>query len=168
MPVGSKSKTGWYELKPRGKLPDKRSYHGAVIYDGYIYIHGGKDIKEGFYDDMWRLRLSDFKEEDLDEQQLEAAERGETLIWEPVNMHGDVPGKIAYQTAFMQSQDMYVFGGLNDKGENNSDIYTFDMNSCKWTRFEQDANSPSSRDNHSMCLDGDNVYVFGGFVNGVR
>lgn len=103
MPVGSKSKSGWYELKPWGKLPDKRSYHGAVIYDGYIYIHGGKDIKEGFYDDMWRLRLSDFKEQDLDEQELEAAERGDILVWESVDMHGDLPGKIAYHTSVMQS-----------------------------------------------------------------
>jgi hypothetical protein len=52
MPCGSVCQSGWYELKAKGKLPDKWSYHSAVIYDGKLFIYGGEDIKEGKYSDL--------------------------------------------------------------------------------------------------------------------
>jgi len=60
MPIGSKCQSGWYELKAKGKLPNKRSYHSAVVYDGKLYIYGGEDIKEGRSDDLWSLDLEAF------------------------------------------------------------------------------------------------------------
>lgn len=42
------------------------------------------------------------------------------------------------------------------------------MNSYKWTKKETTGQIPAARDDHSICLDGDNLYLFGGFVSGVR
>jgi N-acetylneuraminic acid mutarotase len=63
---------------------------------------------------------------------------------------------------------MYIFGGNNSKGENNPYMYQLDMNSYKWTKKETTGHVLAGRDDHSICLDGDNLYMFGGFVNGVR
>ena len=63
---------------------------------------------------------------------------------------------------------MYVFGGLNDHGENVEDFYQLDMNSFKWSKFETSGDIPEPRDDHSMCQVGNKLYLFGGFVSGVR
>jgi N-acetylneuraminic acid mutarotase len=63
---------------------------------------------------------------------------------------------------------MYVFGGVNQRGENNPHVYQLDMNSFKWTKKETTGHVPAPRDDHSICTDGDNLYLFGGYVSGVR
>lgn len=58
---------------------------------------------------------------------------------------------------------MYVFGGINLE-----EFYSLDMNSFKWSKFETKGDVPAPRDDHSLCKVGDSVYIYGGFVNGVR
>lgn len=41
------------------------------------------------------------------------------------------------------------------------------MNSLKWTKLDG-SGIPEPRDDHSISVDGDFLYVFGGFVSGVR
>lgn len=48
------------EIRLQGKLPERRSNHAAFIYEGrgkYLYVHGGRDLKEGALDSLWRLDL---------------------------------------------------------------------------------------------------------------
>lgn len=78
MPYGHKCSSGWYELKAKGKLPDKRSYHSTVIYDGKMYVFGGEDIKDGRIGDLWALDLDAFldkEDKELDDKELEDEER---------------------------------------------------------------------------------------------
>jgi N-acetylneuraminic acid mutarotase len=63
---------------------------------------------------------------------------------------------------------MYIIGGVNAKGENNPFMYQLDMNSFKWTKKETTGTYPGGRDDFGMSLEGDNLYVFGGFVSGRR
>lgn len=58
---------GWYELRLQGKLPERRSNHCSFItHDGngtqYLYIHGGRDLKEGAHSSMWRLNLREVEQ----------------------------------------------------------------------------------------------------------
>lgn len=46
-------------------------------------------------------------------------------------------------------------------------MYSLDMNSYKWMKKENSGHAPAGRDDFGMSLDGDNLYVFGGFVSGV-
>jgi len=62
---------------------------------------------------------------------------------------------------------MYLIGGIDNHGSNNPNFYSLDMNSFKWSIIEAEG-TPEPRDDHSICIDGDNLYVFGGFVSGVR
>jgi len=52
----------WIEVRLSGKLPERRSNHCAFILtmkDGeYLYVHGGRDLKEGSISTMWKVNLS--------------------------------------------------------------------------------------------------------------
>jgi len=52
----------WIEVRLQGKLPERRSNHCAFILtlrnEEYLYVHGGRDLKEGSIATMWRLNLS--------------------------------------------------------------------------------------------------------------
>jgi hypothetical protein len=47
----------WMEFKVIGKNIQPRSYHIAVVYGSYMYIHGGYDVDKGFLSDFYRLQL---------------------------------------------------------------------------------------------------------------
>jgi hypothetical protein len=53
----------WVELRLQGKLPERRSNHCSFIcmIDGeeWMYIHGGRDLKEGAISTMWRVNLTE-------------------------------------------------------------------------------------------------------------
>jgi len=53
---------GWVELRLQGKLPERRSNHCSFIAkdgsDEYLYIHGGRDLKEGAIESMWCVNLT--------------------------------------------------------------------------------------------------------------
>lgn len=139
MPCGAKCESGWYELKAKGKLPNKRSYHSAVVYDGKLYIYGGEDIKEGRSDDLWSLDLDAFIEfEDKEVEESTIDDLSEKFTWQRVKTHGDSPGPLAHHKACVHNQCMYMFGGINDHDENVEHFYSLDMNSFKWSKFEVD------------------------------
>jgi len=52
----------WFEIRMQGKLPERRSNHVAFIWvnqgNEYMYIHGGRDLKEGNLNSMWRVNLT--------------------------------------------------------------------------------------------------------------
>ena len=41
------------------------------------------------------------------------------------------------------------------------------MNTFKWLKKEPTGQIPAGRDDFGMTLDGDNLYLFGGFVSGI-
>lgn len=47
----------WMEFKVIGKNIQPRSYHVAVVYGSYLYVHGGYDVDKGFLSDFYRLQL---------------------------------------------------------------------------------------------------------------
>lgn len=56
----------WYEVRVQGKLPERRSNHCAFIWSNngneFMYIHGGRDLKEGTISSMWRINLSNIQQ----------------------------------------------------------------------------------------------------------
>lgn len=74
------------EVRLGGKLPERRSNHAAFIYENlqanqrYLYIHGGRDLREGAVDNMWRL--------DLDSLMRSSEDASYPVQWEPVAYRG--------------------------------------------------------------------------------
>ena len=50
----------WRKVDVLGHLPARRSNAACCIADdGFLYVHGGNDLKEGLLSDLWRVNLSD-------------------------------------------------------------------------------------------------------------
>jgi len=58
----TKEEECWFEIRMQGKLPERRSNHCAFVWvnqgSEYMYIHGGRDLKEGNIQSMWRVNLT--------------------------------------------------------------------------------------------------------------
>jgi hypothetical protein len=81
----------WSEIRVQGKLPERRSNHAAFIQNtqrNYLYIHGGRDLKEGAIDNLWRI--------DLDGLQALKTDPNRDVEWEPIKTTGAGPGKISH------------------------------------------------------------------------
>ena len=69
---------------------------------------------------------------------------------------------------------MYLFGGSNGSTDNET-LYKLDLNKYLWavvkpTYHENNKNkhNPLSRDEHSCCIYGDSMIIFGGFAQGEK
>ena len=47
----------WSEVRLQGNLPERRTNHASFVVNDYLYIHGGRDIKVGSMNNMYRLSL---------------------------------------------------------------------------------------------------------------
>ena len=82
------------------------------------YVHGGRDLKEGAMDSMWRLNLDELKNL--------ATDPTYPVSWELISGKGKNPGKISHHTCTVMGDKMILLGGL--KGDKqNSDSYIFDI-----------------------------------------
>ena len=81
-----------------------------------LYIHGGRDLKEGPISSMWRVNLSCV-------HQL-AQDPFTNVEWEQVETSGKGPGCISHHKAFPMKKEILFYGGL--KGEDsNPEIFIF-------------------------------------------
>ena len=95
----------WSEVRLSGKLPERRSNHCSFIVNDYMYIHGGRDIKEGPMASMWKMSIGGIH--DI----MDDPDNG--CSWEPVNCKGTIPGKITHHKAAVFGLSVIVFGGIN-------------------------------------------------------
>ena len=98
---------GWNELKVSGKLPERRSYHQGCIYNDYIYIFGGQDLKEGSINTVWRINIR---------QIVSGIENDKINIetqWDYLKCKGTIPQPMSHHNSFIFNNKMYCYGGLS-------------------------------------------------------
>jgi len=174
---------GWMELRPRGKLPEKRSHHSSIVYQNFLYVFGGEDSREGKYGNLWRLNLDEFIEieskadedlgredgKDSEEEETQSPTRDEKLHWRLIETKGKQPGKLSHHQTQIIGDKMYLFGGMKNDASNNKSLYSLDMSTFEWKIIEPaGGKKPEGRDDHTMVSSDGNLYVFGGFVEGKR
>lgn len=116
----------WSEIRLKGKLPERRSNHCSFIVNDYLYIHGGKDIKEGPMGNMWKLSINGINEL-MDD-------RDYGVFWEPVNCKGAMPGNISHHKPAVFGHSVVFFGGINEY-DNCPDAYEYDSNKNTWSKL---------------------------------
>ena len=80
-----------------------------------LYVHGGRDLKEGSIASMWRLNLTNIH------GMMDPDGSGDSLSdWELVQTTGTGPGKISHHTVSVRpSKEVVLYGGLKgDEGNN--------------------------------------------------
>jgi hypothetical protein len=92
-----------------------------------LYIHGGRDIKEGPMSNMWMIDIGSI------EQLMEDPNYG--AKWEPVECKGKMLGNISHHKAAVFGSTVVVYGGINDY-ENNQDAYEFDSMKNSWDKMK--------------------------------
>jgi len=88
----------WIEVRVQGKLPERRSNHTSWIHGNgsseYLYIHGGRDLKEGPVASLWRVNINLIHRMMINQDQK--------VEWEQINTTGkDSPGKISHSSAIV-------------------------------------------------------------------
>ena len=89
-----------------------------------MYIHGGRDLREGAIDNMWRL--------DLDSVIRATEDNGFPVQWEQVQFRGPKsPGRISHHRCGVSGDKVILIGGL--KGDtSNTDTWIFDLKTNQW------------------------------------
>lgn len=89
-------------------------------------------------------------------------------LWYSVSGVGESPLMRVGHTIVHKKNDsdskgkFYIIGGANPSNSFN-DVYTLDMNTLSWDKFDEDMeNFPKGRYEHSCLLDNDSIYIFGG------
>jgi hypothetical protein len=129
-----------------GKLPERRSNHGTFIYENlqatqrYLYVHGGRDLREGALDNMWRL--------DLDSV-MRACEDGTYPVqWEQIIYRGaKQPGRISHHRCAVIGDKMILVGGLKGGEVSNTECWLFDLKTNMW---EVTKTGEEAIDDHSL------------------
>ena len=51
------SQDNWSELKFQKQGPERRGYHTSFVHQGKLYVHGGHDLNECTYSNMWAIDI---------------------------------------------------------------------------------------------------------------
>jgi len=81
---------------------------------------------------------------------------------DPIDEGEDWPFQRYGHTVVAYGEDIYLFGGRNDRTPCNR-LYKFDTNTFKWSRPKVTGYIPGERDGHSACVIGKYMFVFGGY-----
>jgi len=102
-----------------------------------LYVHGGRDLKEGSIASMWRLNLTGIH------ALLDDDNSGQPVEWELVNTSGRGPGRISHHTVSVRpSKEVVFYGGLKGE-ESNSEIFLFNPNTNSWLTVVQSVSDPA-------------------------
>lgn len=137
-----------------------------------MYIHGGRDLKEGPIASLWRVNLSAI--------QRMKSNPTSPVSWELISSSGRDIGKISHHTcALVSAKEVVFFGGL--KGEDSSkSAFILNLLNNSWSNVVlkvslsqllllQSTIENLPRDDHASFDFKDGTFLtFGGFVNGSR
>ncbi|CAF1570375.1 unnamed protein product, partial [Didymodactylos carnosus] len=140
--------TGQY-LNQHGDIPHARSSHSVTAIGNHLYVFGGE----------YEPRIP--VDNDIYQYNIKSGE------WKKLMTTGEKPSLRIAHAATSISNRLYIFGGRTgiETDENVfNDLYSFDVISLKWEKFEFDSNDilPEKRSYHSMTSMKDKLYVFGG------
>eukprot|EP00817_Percolomonadidae_sp_ATCC50343_P006482 CAMPEP_0117420136 /NCGR_PEP_ID=MMETSP0758-20121206/1537_1 /TAXON_ID=63605 /ORGANISM="Percolomonas cosmopolitus, Strain AE-1 (ATCC 50343)" /LENGTH=1214 /DNA_ID=CAMNT_0005201577 /DNA_START=255 /DNA_END=3899 /DNA_ORIENTATION=- len=144
--VGENSK-----MEQKSNYPPPVSNH-TCIYDkekDSIYLFGGTNpMNKTYYNDLWILNCQNW-------------------TWTrviPEEEHKHIPGERCGHIMkwWKKGKSFVVFGGCTSSARMN-DLWLFDIESNLWQRVSTGGVVPTERNHHQGVLEGDNLYIYGGY-----
>ncbi len=139
----------WKNPVIKGKPPQPRYGHSAILYQNSMIIFGGEDNETS-------ESLSDVHLLDL-----------ETWTWMQPQVSGEIPPSRSFHTAILVQDSMLVWGGhaeAKDGGYIFSDVavHILNLKTWQWSQVTPKGTPPEARSQHSTALFKDKLFIYGG------
>lgn len=113
-----------------------------------LYLFGGQ-LENEVYSDLYYFELNTFK-----------SPKAKWEIVEPVNNFKPPP--LTNHSMAIDKTTIYVFGGVYNNEKVSNDLWTFEVESNKWTQVPTTGNMPLPVNEHSSCIANDKLFIYGG------
>ena len=134
----------WSKIEIVGNPPPARDSHSAILYDNTDMIIFGGNGTSNILNDLWSFNLKDKK-------------------WNKITSEGKEPGPVSgHFSLLLNNRYMIIYGGINDKNEINKDIFVYDIDINKWSKYEIEEKYNKYKYGQSHCVIDDIMYLFGG------
>ncbi|KAL3068030.1 hypothetical protein niasHT_038020 [Heterodera trifolii] len=107
-------------------------------------------------------QMEDEEEEEGDEWGEDSTEE-DLFMLAKLRQHPEIPFKRYGHTVVAYHGAAYLWGGRNDKFGCNQTLHRYDPVSNRWSVVPTVGQCPPSRDGHSAVVNGDFMFIFGGF-----
>ncbi|XP_077129397.1 host cell factor 2-like isoform X3 [Ranitomeya variabilis] len=138
----------WEPLSRREKVPCDRFKHAAVAYNGFVYVHGGR--QDTVLGDFWRYSIALGR-------------------WEQLPSSRQAPDKLEGHSMVAHEGRLYVFGGMVDFGATRemTPLWMYGTDSQKWSQLSPHTRGlgPGPRHGHSCVTHNAAMFLFGGLKN---
>ncbi|XP_069838530.1 kelch domain-containing protein 1-like [Dendropsophus ebraccatus] len=139
----------WEPLSRREKVPCDRFKHAAVEYNGFVYVHGGR--QDTVLGDFWRYSIALGR-------------------WEQLPSCRQAPDKLEGHSMVAHEGVLYVFGGMVDFGANrdHTPLWMYCTETRRWREvkaWEGQENRPTNRKGHSAVVYQSAMFVYGGYFD---
>ncbi len=112
------------EIAPGQPVPSPRSGHSASIYNGNMYVFGGKDDNSEKLNDLWVYNLADKR-------------------WVEIEAEGEIPFERSGHTSDIYEDFLVIFGGIWDVTKELNDLHLYSFNENRWITVQSTVGSPT-------------------------
>ena len=155
----------WTRVETEGTAPSPRTFHRALLYEGYMYVLGGFDGSRK--NDMYRLYLQDLSpEEDIERNpltQMKPAQGDEPFNWQQIQPQGLNYTQRTGHSAVGLGGFFYVFGGTDEQNRRD-DLFRYDVEKRSWAMLPATGDKPKPRSGARGVAYGQMLYFFGGYT----
>lgn len=129
----------WIKLNPKGEPPSPRGVHSAVVHNNSMYVFGGEDDFV-VHNDLYEYKI------------LQNS-------WHKIEQYCDVPTPRCAARSVVIGDKIFLAGGESRNNCCDGNLFEFHIPTGKWKELKQ---SIGKRSDHSMVVEDNVCYVFGG------
>lgn len=104
-------------------MPSPRSGHSASVFNGNMYVFGGKNDSSEKLNDLWVYNIADKR-------------------WVEVDAEGDPPIERSGHSSDVYDDFLVIFGGIWDVTKELNDLHVYSFSQNRWITIQDPAGSP--------------------------
>ena len=112
------------EIAPGQPMPCSRSGHSASIYNGNMYVFGGKNDDSEKLNDLWVYNIAEKR-------------------WVEIGATGNIPFERSGHSSDIFDDHLVIFGGIWDVTKELNDMHLYKFSDNTWITLIEPANSPA-------------------------
>ena len=151
----------WKKYSLNNKIGNRSEFQWVKIESSLSFIYGGNSLtNDTLYNDLWLFKYN--------KNTFSQSENKEKFFLK-INQKGEIPGKLKAFSMEYCDGNLYLFGGIDDKGYNNNNLYKFNLLTQSWDNLRLKGNPPSERCYHEMSLiNEENILIYGGIKGNLK